>query len=127
MIKIGRVEDDQSDHNQENEDVLSAKIKKKKTVEKIEKIEKKTKEVEKKNERSITIDMKIGDEIILSNMKATIPNKLKRKIEPSASDSALKKKDKKIDKLTYVDLSVDAPESFDYPNYTYVIAIFIHP
>ena len=121
VIKIGRFEDDQSEPNQENEEILSAKIKKKKTV---EKIEKKGKEIEKKNERFITFDMKIGEDIVLSNMKAMLPIKLKRKIEPSSNDIGFKKKEKKTDKLTYLDLGVDTPESFDYPNYTYVLTIF---
>jgi len=75
--------------------------------------------VEKRNEKVISIDFKIGEEVVIKDVKAIVSQKLKRKLENG--DIPIKKKEKRgdKDKLTYADLGIDPPETFDYEHYTY--------
>jgi len=70
VIKIGKVENNEENHDEVDEvKIPKVKGKSKKPV---EKTERKIKEVEKKNEKLISVDFKIGEEIVLSGVMASM-------------------------------------------------------
>ena len=105
----------EKDPNEEDYDDFKIP-KNKKAKKRQEKLEKKEKEMEKKNERNIYLSFKIGEEVVVPEIVASIPNKLKRKLDVGGEYQKPKKNIER-EKLTYEGLGVDAPEDFDYENY----------
>jgi len=119
VIKMSKADDkgEKGEKDPNEEDYDDFKIpKNKKAKKRQEKLEKKEKEMEKKNERNIYLSFKIGEEVVVPEIVASIPNKLKRKLDVGGEYQKPKKNIER-EKLTYEGLGVDAPEDFDYENY----------
>jgi len=110
--------DDKDKGNQQEEDDEYDDIKipkHKKGNKTFQKIERKRGEIEKRNERIILLDFKLGEETVLSNVPASVSSKVKRGLD-SAENPKPKRSETK-EKLTYADLKIETPEEFDYENY----------
>lgn len=118
VIKMSKIDDkSEKDSNKDEEDYDDFKIPKNKSAKKKqEKLEKKKEEPEKRSDRSISISFKVGDEVVVSDLLATVSGKLKRKLEMGEYVKPPKRNIDK-EKLTYADLKIETPEEFDYENY----------
>lgn len=119
VIKMSKIDDSREQNDEEEDDLDDFKIPKNKKR-RLEKVERKIREVEKRNERLIYLDFKIGDDIVLNALPASISSKLKRKLEMS---EPIKVRRPEKEKLTYTDLQIETPEEFDYENYDRVIKL----
>lgn len=120
MSKVEEKTDNESNKDEEDfDDFKIPKNKKaKKKQEKLERAEKKAEEHEKKHSRSISVSFKIGNEVVLSDLTASVSSKLKRRLEGGDHQKSKRLSDK--EKLTYDDLQIETPEEFDYENYDLV-------
>lgn len=107
---------------EEEDDLDDFKIQKnKKGKRRLEKLERKRLETEKRNERLIYLDFKVGEETVINNMTAAISSKFRRKLDLG---EPIKIRRPEKEKLTYADLQIQTPEEFDYENYDRVNQIY---
>ena len=118
MSKVDEKTD--KDSNKDEEDFDDFKIPKnkkaKKKLEKLEREQRRKEESEKKHEKQISISLVIGDDIVVSDLTASISSKLKRRLEAGEYQKS-KKSGGDREKLTYAELQILSPEEFDYENY----------
>jgi len=110
VIKMSKIEEQEELEEDDLDDFKIPKNKKRR----LEKMDRKTREVEKRNERVIYLDFKIGDEVVANDLPAAISSKLKRKLDLG---EPIKIRRQEREKLTYADLQIETPEEFDYENY----------
>jgi hypothetical protein len=112
---MSKFDDKDQDKQEEEDEYDDIKIKHKKGRRTLEKIERKRGELEKRNERIILLDFKLGEETVLSNVAASVSSKVKRGLD--LGEAPPKPKRIEREKLTYADLQIETPEEFDYENY----------
>jgi hypothetical protein len=112
IIKMSKIEENKD--NEYDEDLDDFKIPKNKFKSRLERSERRRPEAENRSERLITLDVKLGDDTVLSNLTASVSFKVKKRLD-SGNDLTRPKKPEK--KLTYEDLQIQTPEEFDYENY----------
>ena len=125
VIKMSKADEKKVvDDGEPEEDFDDFKIPKNKKAKKQEKLERKKEETEKRNERNIYLSFKVGDEVVVSDVVASVSGKVKRRLE-SADYQKPKKSNVEREKLTYAELNIETPEEFDYENYDRVILVMI--
>jgi len=117
ILKISKIEEKDIKEEEGEDDLDDFKIPKNKFKKRPERLERRRAEAERRNERNdclITLDFKLGEDTVLSNLTASIPSKVKRKLEIG---EVSKQRRFEREKLGYSELQIQSPEEFDYENY----------